>query len=361
MNRLFFWSVCCLSLFCVLLSCSKGADRDDVGGAYWVRGTLSLDSTLMADNQLVLFSDNHRMLSQDTIVVTPDGTFEYEGHANGLSELYLCGPAGEYCRFFATGGMEIGLTLMASADKGVTVTYNRQSTDTINGWLKEKNALFEGQPSDTCRQLIDSLIRLNPSDIRTTILLRDQLAAIQDSLFVRQILGSLQDKAKPEWLKKSIDNVLSVLGSGKADQLNRRLLTASFELPDTVLDLSVSRPDYLLVCFWANNSSASVDSMRALSRLISTEFESKRVSFLSCCLYAEDSILWNGRIRFLDGQHTWVKGGFSDYRMRAWNITQVPSVILMDMYCNQTKKDVWGEELRKALNRIPTRFGYQKK
>lgn len=361
MNRLFFWSVCCLSLFCILLSCSKGAEGESFDGTFLLKGTLLRDSTLRAGNQLVLFADNHRMLSQDTIIVDTDGTFEYEGPASGLAEFYLCSERGEYCRFYASKGMEVRVDIKATVDEGVTVTYKDLPADTINGWLLEKASLFEGKTSSVCRQLIDSLIRFNPSDIRNTLLLRDQLTALQDSLFVRQSMGSLQDKAKPEWLKKSIDSGLSILGSGKTDIRTRRLMTASFELPDTVLDLSSNRPDYMLVCFWTENSSASIDSMHALSRLVTAEYEGKRVSFLSCCLYAKDSTAWNQHIKAVAGQHTWVKGGFSDERMRAWNITKMPSVILMDMYCNQTKKDVWGEELRKALDRVPIRLGYQKK
>lgn len=361
MNRLFFWSVCCLSLFCILLSCNSGAEGEIYEGTFQLKGTLQCDSTLRAVNQLVLFTDNHRRLSYDTINVAPDGTFEFEGPVSGLSELYLCSDRGEYCRFYAGEDMQVSVTITASVAEGVAVSYKDQPTDTINAWLMEKASLFEEKNSAACCQEIEKLVDSNPSDIRNTILLRDQLAAIQDSLFVRQRLGSIQEVAKPEWLRKSIDAELSVLGLDKADRQNRRLKTVTFESPDTIIGLATSHSDYLLVCFWAENSPASIDSMRTFSRLVSSEYEGKRVSFLSCCLYAKDSAAWNLHTRSVDGMHTWVKGGFSDERMRAWNVTRMPSVILMDMYCNRTQKDVWGDRLRKALDRIPNRVGFQKK
>ena len=150
------------------------------------------------------------------------------------------------------------------------------------------------------------------------------------------------------------------MGSGKTGG-SRRLMAPSFELPDTIIDLSVTRSDYMLVCIWADYSRASIDSMRVLANLIDREYDHKRVTFLSCCLHASDSASWQSHARFVPGSHAWIKGGMSDMRMRAWNVQEVPSVILMDMYCNQQQRNVWGGELRNALDRIPTRVGYQKK
>ncbi len=255
--------------------------------------------------------------------------------------------------------MEVNLSIVSAGDQNVKVSYLGQQKDTINGWLDEHRKLFDGQPQKTCRLIMDSLIRNHQSDIRATLLLRDQIFCLNDSLFVRQILGSIKDEAKPDWMKKSIDNSLKVLGSGK-NNITRRLIGASFEAQDTLIDLSASRSDYLLICFWADYSRPSIDSMQALSKLIASKYEQKRVSFLSCCLNSSDSAMWSIRTRFLNGNHTWIKGGFSDSRMRAWDIKEVPSVILLDMYCNQTKRNVWGEELYRALDRLPNRTGFQK-
>lgn len=359
MNRFILSFFLLITSLCGLWSCSKGEDSEKVGTPYVVKGTVMLDSSWVVNNKLVLFADNHRALKKDTIDLTPEGGFEFEGHALGLDELFLCGEQGEICRFYASGGMEINLSVTASADNGVKTQFLVSPKDSINGWLQENKDNMNSDASE-CRQILESKIAANPMDIRVALLLRDKLELINDSLYVRQTLGSLKDEAKPAWLKKSFDATLSAIGSGK-NTYNRRLLNAAFETRDTIIDLATSHSDYMLVCFWADYSKPSVDTLRTLANLISSEYEGKRVSFMSCCLHAEDSAMWNIRTKFLDGQHTWVKGGFSDARMRAWKIQEVPSVILMDMYCNQMQKNVWGGELRRALDRVPNRIGYQKK
>lgn len=359
MNRSILWLSLSLVALCCLLSCGKGVDTEDSGHAYTVKGTIMLDSIWQTNGKLTLFADNHRVLRRDTIALSPDGTFEYIGHSIGLDELYLCGEQGEICRFYASGDMEVNLSVTYSAEMGISVKYMETPLDSINPWLQEK-AQFEDKSASAIKEKVESLVAANPNDVRVTLFLRDQLSALNDSLYVRQTLGGLKDEAKPDWLKKSLDATLSVMGSGKK-VFNRRLLNAAFEALDTIVDLSATRSDYMLVCFWADYSKPSIDTLRALANLISEEFDHKRVTFMSCCLHAEDSTMWRYRVHFLDGQHTWVKGGFSDMRIRAWNIQQVPSVLLMDMYCNQMQKDVWGDELRKALERMPNRIGYQKK
>ncbi len=361
MNRFILWfylSASMLGLFC---ACGSGGKDGDDGRAYWIKGTVSLDSAWVNNDKLVLFSDNHRALQQDTIYLAKDGTFEFEGHTNGLDELYLCGEKGELCRFYASGDMEVNLSVIATETEGVKVQYLGQQGDTINGWLESKKALFDGKTGNKCRELMDSLIQENPNDLRMTILLRDKIGQIKDSLYIRQSLGSIKDEAKPDWMKKSIDLTLSAMGSGKNNNISRRLLAPSFELSDTIIDLNSSRSDYLLVYFWADYSRPSIDSLRSIAHMMAKDYDHKRVTFLSCCLHAEDSAMWRIRTNFIDGKHTWVKGGFSDMRMRAWDIQEVPTIILMDMYCNQTQRNIWGGELRRALDRIPNRVGYQKK
>lgn len=360
MRRSYIYIIMCVVLSCILHACGNGHEGDEDGRTYLVRGAISVDSTLVLDNHLVLFTDNHRTMRTDTIRVEKDGTFLFEGHGtSGVDELYLCNEDGELCRFYASGDMEVNLSLTNKEPGVLTVEY-AQNSDSINGWLQEKKDFLSGKDRLYSRALLDSLLRNYPTDIRVALLLREQMPVINDSLYVRQSLGSLKDVAKPDWMKKSIDQMLHAMGSGKTTY-SRRLQTSAFELPDTIIDLSTSRSDYLLVYFWADYSKTSIDTLRALSRLIDLEYDHKRVSFLSCCLYAQDSAMWKLYSGYMPGNHTWVKGGFSDPRMRAWNIQVVPSIILMDMYCNQQQRDVWGAELRKALDRIPNRIGYQKK
>jgi len=350
----------CLLSFSVCASCGSVGGEEAVGRAYVIKGTVLLDSSWIENNKLLLYADNHKTLVHDSIDLTTEGTFQIERHTNVLDELYLCGAKGELCRFFASGDVEVNLSIVAGEDEQLKVQYLTTPSDSVNGWLQEQKRLFDNQPHSICRLRIDSLIRNYQNDVRVTLLLRDEIANINDSLDIRRSLGSIREEAKPDWLKKSIDATLKARGSG-IQKNTRRLLNAAFETKDTIIDLASSRSDYMLVYFWADYSKPSIDSLRTLANLVSSQYDHKRVSFLSCCLHAEDSAMWRVRVNFLEGQHSWIKGGFSDARMRAWNIQQVPSVILMDMYCNQTQRDIWGGELRRALDRVPTRIGYQKK
>lgn len=340
-----------LSLFS---ACRHGGAPGDEGKVYGIAATVEEDSTLVLDH-LVLYSDNHVNMRADSLIPTPQHKIEHEGRTTGLDELYLCSDQGELCRFYASGGMEVAFVL--KTEDGVpSASYAESSSDTINAWLQSQKAMLAGKDAEECRKALDDLCHQRPYDVRCALLLRDEIEEVGDSLFVRRCLGALTEEAKPNWLTKSIDQILT--GTSNYLTLNHRLANCTFKTDSADFKTGDSRSEYLLIYCWAQYSPASMDTLRMLNHLINEEYAMKRLKLFSCCLDAPDSLWWENQIRGIGGRHVWVKAGLTDKRMHNWRIDRVPAVILCDMYNNQQQRNVWGAKLREALDRVPNRSGF---
>lgn len=341
--------------FTLLSACHQGEDEANAGRSYHVTGTIEADSSMNLDH-LVLYADNHASLRSDTIILTPQQTFTHEGRTAGFDEVFLCSDGGEICRFFATGGMEVNLTI-SQQDSVSVATYVASPNDTINPWMTEHLLTFGGKSSAEQHSYLDSLCHQHPADIRSTLLLRELTEQLNDSVFIRRCLGALTDEAKPDWLIKDIDQIL--FETAPSFKINRRLTSYTWQLGDsTTFDMSSSRSDYLLIYCWADYEPSSVDSLKVLSELLEDEYDMKRIKLMSFCLHAPDSVWWNSKISSVDGMHTLVPAGFSDKRMRSWRVQKMPSLIICDMYGNVQQRDVWGKKLRESLNRVPNQSGF---
>lgn len=345
-------------IFFLILSavsaCKKSEHNEEEGGTYLVSGCVVCDSTMSLDS-LLLYVDNHNSLRIDTIV--PDDTFRFtrQYHTKGLDELVLCCDSGELCRFYAAEGMVVHFLLDVSKSE-VRAIFEADENDTINAWLQQMSKNFASWSEFQRKDQLDALIADRDTSIRTTLLLRDHVMEFNDSVYVRRFLGGQAASAKPQWLIQSIEHLLDEKSFTK--NRTRRLPAASFEMKDdsVLFNMAESRSDYLLIYLWADYSKASIDSLKVLSKLIGEKYEDKRLKFMTCCLHTPDSAWWSQQVLKQPGMHTWVKGGMSDPRMKDWGIRQTPSVILLDMYNNQQQRDVWGETLRKALDRLPKRI-----
>lgn len=332
-------------------ACHQGEQEQDQGRVYQVKGTIVADSTVVLDS-LMLYADNHSSLRVDTIELDQEHQFTSQFRTAGFDELYLCSDGGELCRFYATEGMDVEFTL-SMGENGLDATFVQTETDTINAWIQAMNKMLIGQSENRKHEIMDSITAQKDTSLRTTLLIRNHVIEIQDSLYVRQLLGGLPASAKPEWLMKSIDHLLNEKSSMK--ERNRRLQTASFDIKDdsVMLNMSDPRSDYLLIYFWADYSMPSLDSLKTMANLVKDTYAEKRLRLMTCCLHASDSTWWTLRTLNMAGKHTWVKGGFGDPRISDWEVHSVPSVILLDMYNNLLQRDVWGDQLRKALERVP--------
>lgn len=357
MKKLIF-NILVIFALALLGACGRKGDSQDQGRTYRVTGRFEADSLTVSDS-LMLYADNHRSLRVDTIVLDAAHSFVSEFRTVGFDELYLCGNEGELCRFYATEGMEVAFSVSRS-DDGLEARFEPTPTDSINAWMQVMDSLFSDQKESRRHEIMDSLVAARDTSLRPALLLRDHLMEFEDSVYVRRLLGGLVASAKPEWLMKSIEHLLDEKSALK--DRSRRYKAVSFDMKnDSVLfNFGDSRTDYLLVCFWADFSPESADSLKMLSKLLKENYAEKRLQLVTCCLHASDSAWWTGQLADMPGRHTWVKGGFSDPRISDWNIQQVPSVLLLDMYNNQQQRNAWGEKLRKSLDRIPKKYNNTK-
>lgn len=341
-------------LLVLVSACGESAESDQ-GKAYQLDGKFDVDSTVVLDH-LVLYSDCHTALKVDTMVLSEQNVFTHEGHSATLDELYLCSEGGELARFYAGGGMQVDFEVKGTSGDLKTV-FSASPLDTINPWLQEQLSQLRSCTSAAQHTLIDSLCHQQPSDIRNALLLRQVIAELNDSIFIRRCLGALTETARPDWLMKSIDELMSA--TAPYLKQNRRLSSYNWALSDSLnFDMTASRSDYLVLYFWADYDKVSIDSLKAVGKLLAEEYDYKRLKLFSCCLHAPDSTWWQQQIADIDAMHTLVPAGLSDSRIRNWRIERVPMLIVTDMYGNQQQRDVWGRELRNALNRVPNRSGF---
>lgn len=343
-----------LLLFLLLNACHPKEVNDGEGKAFSVAAEVQLDSTIVLDH-LVIYSDNHVNLSVDSLILSPQGMLDYEGRAAGLNELYLCSDHGELCRFYASGGMAVDFSLRNSGDS-LLVAFTASEHDTINAWLQEQRQSLADVAPQQLKDRLDELCHQHPDDVRNALLLRDEVVAVGDSLFVRRCLGALSDEAKPNWLLKSIDQLLVEISNFWYE--NRRLKGCVFEADSAQFDFGATRSDYLLVYIWANYSQTSIDSLSVIDDLVNYEYDMKRLQLFTCCLDAADSTSWRQQIQGIEGTHAWIKAGLADKRLYNWGIDGVPTLVLCDMYNNQQIRNVWGEKLRYAIECVPNKSGF---
>jgi hypothetical protein len=340
-------------LLLILVNC-KDREGGHTERAYTVEGMISVDSTVILD-RLVLYTDRHVALDFDSIDLTPQHTFEHQGTTHGLNELFLCSDGGELCRFYATGNCGVLLKLTVQDEK-LKATFDPSQGDSINPWLQEQTENLAQLLGPEKKRTIDSLCHLHPTDVRPALLLRDHIEVLNDSIFVRRCLGAFGSETVPDWLIKSIDQILD--DSSRKPNNNRRLSPCTIQTDSTTFDFSASRSDYLLVYIWSDYSQSSIDSLKVVAHLVNEEYDMKRLQLVTLCLASPDSIWWKQQTQDIDGLHTWLPAGFSDERMRKWNIKDVPTVIVCDMYNNQQLRNEWGQKLRATLGRIPNRSSF---
>lgn len=350
-----------LHIFLVLLivcwqffGCSS---NNDTQSEYNVQVTFDTDSTVVTDN-LCIFVDNHQYIAVDTITLDSNRTATFASHTDDTDELYLMSGNGiELCHFYATAKGRIEVNISGKADS-LVIDYTSPS-DTINSWLQRLESITDSTLStkEIAIRSLDSLKECGENKLRTTLLLRDFMPYLGDSIYVRRYLGGISDKDKPEWLVKCIDHQYPQLRS--VSDLGR-LSAAQFQMHDTLVNINTSsRSDYMLLYFWGDYSQSSIDSLKTLSKRVDKDYSDKRIVFVSFCVSAPDSTWWKDHIKGLPvGHHALINGGLADPRISNWHIDQIPYNLVTDMFTNIQNRNCWNDDLMKALNRIPRRSNY---
>ncbi len=332
----------CLCAVILLAACSDRGSRESEGEPYTLSGVLWQDSTAV-DTLVSLAIDRHdecitgagdTLPAIETLALpVVQGRFSYTGVAyNGADELFFDDGRGHVARLYGTPGAELSVEVLQSGEV--------------------------------------SVVQRDTSELRRALVLRDSIPFL-DSLAVRRALGNLPESAKPGWLLDAIDLQLDQksCAMGKGFRLPRTSVT----LPDTTFYFRDSRRSSLLILFWADYDSASVDSLRILSR-IARDFGLYRyadvktferetsptrsqkihmIELMSVCLHAADSASWQSEVKDLPGMHVWLHGAFSHPLLTACQVDSLPFLLLADRFGNYQADNVWGAELYKSLERTP--------
>ena len=332
----------CLCAVILLAACTDRASRESEEEPYTLSGVLWQDSTAV-DTLVSLAIDRHdecitgagdTLPAIETLALpVVQGRFSYTGVAyNGADELFFDDGRGHVARLYGTPGAELSVEVHQSGEV--------------------------------------SVVQRDSSALRRALVLRDSIPFL-DSLAVRRALGNLPESAKPGWLLDAIDLQLDQMSCalGKGFRLPRTSVT----LPDTTFYFRDSRRSSLLILFWADYDSASVDSLRILSR-IARDFGLYRyadvktferetsptrsqkihmIELMSVCLHAADSASWQSEVKDLPGMHVWLQGAFSHPLLTACQVDSLPFLLLADRFGNYQADNVWGAELYKSLERTP--------
>ena len=372
MKPFLIFACCCVSALCGMMSsCSSPEGRIATGEPYVLTGTLWQDS-LTVDSCVTILIDRHTecltgegdTLAAFEAVTVPvvRGAFSYQGKVPyDVDELTLIDQHEHVARFYAASGSRIDIRIV----EGGGVEYS--ASDTLNHWLSVMNSMLGAIDADARKQEVDSVCRLFPADVRSTLMLREAMPMIGDSVFVRRALGRLQEAAKPEWLMEDVNYRFDYLSHSK--DKNFRLPKYEVQLPDTTYSLQATRAESLVLLFWAECDSASVDSLRVF-RQIARDYglydnadtfaneksptrskHARRIELMSVCLGASDSASWLAAVDGIPGKHVWAKDGFANLIAVTCMVGRLPAIYCFDRYSNYQCDDKWGTSMYDYLNR----------
>lgn len=328
--------VCLVSLW----SCSGSQRKVSQGSPYTVTGILWQDSTVI-DSIVTLIIDRHELsFTKDgdsipafQVITLPvvNGGFSYKGHAPvDVDELYVYDQHNHVARLFATSGADLRVNIL------------QDGTIELSG--------------------------VDTTEIVSSLIFRDSIPLLSDSLYIRRALGRFSESAKPTWFVKSVDRILDQ--QYRNDGRDMRLPRVSLVTPDTIYPVLGNRTESLLMFFWSYDNAASIDSLKIFKEIAQdyglyqytdyflktkspTRRSARRIVLASVCLYTPDSLSWNSLIKDLPGHHSILSGGFAHPLAVKCNIQQLPAVVLVDRFGNYQVSNVWGKELYQWLDKTP--------
>lgn len=354
-----------------MLSCNDTDRHAADGKPYHLSGRIVGDS-ITTDSCLTLFVDRHSnyvTAGGDSVeafeaVELPvvNGSFSYAGNVPvDVDELTLSGQGLGSISLFAESGSDIQ----------IEVTGNRQASfsesDTLNHWISLHRSQLLDMDKDLKRRSIDSLCQVHRTEIRAALLLREMMTDVNDSIFMRRMLGKIDAAAKPGWLMQDINERFDIM-SHKLDR-NFRLPKLDIPTADSVFSLQASRSEALVLYFWADYDSASIDSMKVLREIArdyglyeyaNTYYKEKsakksrhprRIEIMTVCLHASDSASWLSTLGKMPGRHAWLQGGFAHMLPTSCLVSELPVIYCFDRFSNYQNHGKWNKDLYSILDR----------
>lgn len=358
-----------VSAFCMMIACCGCADRtssSDVpaAGSYSVTGHCLRGAKNPADSVTVyVMADRHDTLTDAHLLLDPSGSFSFTSGATDVSELYIETSDGHVARMYAVPGGRYEVVL-DSTGRAVF-----SPSDTLNGWLQAVSDTLALHSIARRRAMVDSLCGRHPASVRTALLLRDQMQALGDTLFVRRCLGRLLPGARPDWLMADIDRFMDT----NFEILKRNHTLKNFTFTDMEgksFTLTSLNRNAQLLAFWADYDTLSVQALEKLAawgrdygvgdenlaRLRKQPAgKPRQLGMVTFCLHAADSAAWRAAVKEVPGLHVWLQEGFNHPAVRSWAVRRLPVSLLLGPASTLKYKGRMDDDLRVRLDSLPVR------
>ena len=360
----------------IVASCSmtQNGEENTSGEEYTIFGTVFQDSTV-ASSDLIVFIDNHSKLHQEDLPVL-NGKFIFKSMTDDVDEVFLVNQKGKATKIYAAGGAEIEVNIDSL---GVPSFVGKDSLNIALHEVYDKvDALCEvtfRSYKDSVRVYLNKVGERYSGTVIPALVVREKMAEINDSVFLRQFLGQLPETSKPNWLVNSIEHQFDEKGTHLKPNMRLSPLPKFRTERDTVFfDMKETRQNSAYMYFWAEYDSTSIDSLKMLEPLAkyhglhqyAETFKSddanrrpKRIDLVTVCLNAKDSASWLKTIHGLPGYHIYLKDGLANPVMASWSINKIPYNLIIDRFSNIQDSYRWGKELRDVLEKAPTNFSIQ--
>lgn len=347
-------------IFAFVASCSKN-DSEGIAESYSLVGSSTIDSVLY------LYIDKHGTLEHHKLVVNA-GKFEFHGKTTDVDELMLLDNRGWSTAVFATKGARIELSI----DSAHCVTI---LGDSLNVRFAEIVARLDTLGGNDLKCDLDSICLQYRHTLLSSLVLRERLSLVSDSVFLRQCMGRLGAEAKPAWMVNAIERLFDSQGDHLKRNVRLNPLPVWRTASDSIFDFSESRMNATYIYFWAEHSQLSLDSMKNIVPLaikygmheyfdtwksLDKSRKPKRVDVLTVCLNAKDSASWLKQIDGLPGEHILLQDGLSNPVLKSWRINKIPYNIIIDRFSNIQDSYRWGKDLQDAIEKMPNNFSVQK-
>lgn len=358
-----------VSAFCMMIAGFGCADKTASSvvpavGSYSVTGQYMRGGKISADSIFVyVMADRHDTLIDAHLLVDASGRFSFTSEATDVSEIFMETSDGRVARMYAVPGGGYEVTI----DSVGRVTF--ASSDTLNGWLQQVADTLALRSLALRRAMVDSLCGLYPASLRTTLMLRDRMPLLGDTLFVRRCLGRLSPAAKPAWLMADVDRFMDT--NFEIQRRNHVLKNFSFtDMEGKSFSLTSLNRDAQLLAFWADYDTLSLQALEKLAawgreygvgdenlaRLRKQrDGKPRQLGMLTFCLHVADSAAWRAAVREIPGRHVWLKEGFNHPAVRTWAVRQLPASLLLSPSSTLKYKGRIDDALRVRLDSLPVR------
>ncbi|MCF0180259.1 MAG: hypothetical protein HUJ97_08480 [Bacteroidales bacterium] len=376
----FFVSITSIIITLIFVTCCSKTNNDNKeidGEEYTIFGTVYRDS-IAANSDMKVFIDKHTGFFEEDLPVL-NGKFIYKNNTNDVDEIFLVDHKGQFTKIYATGGAQIEVNIDSL---GIPSFVGPDSLnlallgiyDMIDS-IRNNDNLLNTIKNDSIKSYMNRLSERYASSVIPALVVREKMTTINDSIFLRQYLGSLSEKSKPVWLVNSIEQQFDNKGLFLKKSVRLSPLPKfRTETDTTYIDMKETRENSAYLYFWADYDSTSVDSLKMLEPMAKyyglhqyfSTFKSKdgitrpkRIDIITICLHAKDSASWKGQIKDLPGSHILLQDGFANPTMKSWNVNRLPYNIIIDRFSNIQDSYQWGKKLRDVLEKMPNNFSFQ--